>query len=81
MKYGLTDTDTNSLKLSSEDFECDLGVLVKQNLKGPRPVLMKDCLKKWTDKRFKENDIFMEKVVGFASNYLQKGVSHWASTD
>ena len=55
--------------------------VVKKSLRGPRPVLIKDCPKKWTDKEFKENDIFMEKIVGFASNYLQKGVSHWTSTD
>ena len=31
---------------------------------GPRTVLMKDCPKKWSEKSFKERDIFsMKKIV------------------
>ena len=52
-------------------------------LKGIRTVLMEDCPSKWTDKSFKENNIFFCGQGSWFSprNIPKKVLTIWTSTD
>ena len=55
---------------------CDLHIeIFGLENQGPRTVLMKDCPQKWSEKSFKENDIFFyEKDSNFNSRIIHTSV-------